>query len=218
MAIVRKILEIQQNIQVEKGGFNEKHGFAYFREEDVVNAVKAEMNDRDIIVRYETLDYKHEGFFDTNGRYRPRANALVKFTFIDVEDDSEFSVTVGAEGSGTGDDVSSRKLATQARKIAFLQVFQIGETNERYDSDSQPEQEPINNSTPTEAPKNVSELIGEIGAIVSDPSNPILADNITALGNRISKELGVEEKARVWKKSEAVLVKILEAIKNGEVE
>lgn len=218
MAINQKVLAIQQGIQVEKGGFNEKHGFAYFREEDVVNAVKAELNERSIIVRYETLDYKHEGFYDSNGRYRPRANATVRFTFIDVEDDSEFSVVVAAEGSGTGDDVSSRKLATMARKIAFLQVFQIGETNERYDSDSQPEQEPINNSTPAERPLNASELKAKVGDIVRDADNPVTGAIVNTIGSRIAKEKGLDETPAAWMKSEVVLTALLEAVKRGEVE
>lgn len=218
MSINKKILAIQQEVQVEKTGFNEKHGFTYFREEDVVNAVKLEMNKRDIIVKYEALSHNHEAFYDSNGRYRPRASGEIKFTFVDTEDESELSIIVGAEGSGTGDDVSSRKLATQARKIAFLQLFQIGETNERYDSDSQPEQEPVNMTTPAaDAGGDMNVLTSTIGDLIRG-DNAIDAPMVKAVGTRIAAELGVSLDQKEWKSNVDVLAALVKALKNGEVE
>lgn len=216
MSITSKILEIQKRIEVQKTGYNEKHGFTFFREEDVVNAVREELNAHGIIVRQTVEDYRHEAIYDTNGRYRPRASAVVHFQFIEVESGETFDVSVGAEGSGTGDDVSSRKLATQARKIAFLQTFQIGEGSDRYDSDSQGEQEPIATVAPASKGQNTAELVAWVGDQIRDENSPIDADIVNKVGSRIAVELGLQPKG--WNNEGAVLEKLVAALKAGEVE
>ena len=214
--IIEKILNIQQTIQVEKLGVNEKHGFTYFREEDIVNAVRDQLNQHGIIVQKEMASYDHVGIYDTNGRYRPRASGTVKFTFISVDDGSEFEVSVGAEGSGTGDDVSSRKLATQARKIASLDTFQIGESNDRYDSDSQGEQEPINMTPPPAPQATVAGLMDEIGKLVNDKVTD--GPTVNTVGSRIAKELGIDPTPKAWRRDSRVLEPLIAAIVAGEVE
>ena len=227
--ILSKIHSIQSEIVVEKTGWNEKHEFSYYKEEDVLNAVKALLNKYKVVVRKKMLRYEHSAFYDNNGRYRPRANADVQFTFVDIEDGSEFPVEVSAEGSGTGDDVSSRKLATQARKIAYLDTFQITEQNDRFDGDSQGEQEPVNNAVQAPEPEvgpSLNELQAEIGKFVNGyededgkkhPSTHTGAQ-VNALGTRHAKELKVDEKPTVWRKDINALAKIVESLGKGEVE
>ena len=226
--ILKKIHAIQSEIVVEKTGYNEKHEFTYFKEEDVLNAVKKLLNQHGVVVRKKMLRYEHSAFYDNNGRYRPRANADVQFTFVDIEDGSEFPVEVSAEGSGTGDDVSSRKLATQARKIAYLDTFQITEQNDRYDGDSHGEQEPVNNSAPVEEPEvgpSLNELQAAVGRFVNgyedeDGKHPAThtGPQVNAIGTRIAKTLKVDPKPAVWRKDINVLAGVVEAMTKGEVE
>lgn len=226
--ILKKIHDIQKEIVVEKTGYNEKHEFSYYKEEDVLNAVKALLNKFGVIVRKKMLRYEHNAFYDSNGRYRPRANADVQFTFIDIEDGSEFPVEVSAEGSGTGDDVSSRKLATQARKIAYLDTFQITEQNDRFDGDSQGEQEPVNNSIPVPEPEvgpSLNELQAEIGKFVNGYEDEDgkhdathTGPQVNALGTRHAKALKVDVKPAVWRKDINVLAAVVKSLHAGETE
>ena len=217
MNIFEKILEIQKTIQVEKTGINEKHGFMFFREEDVTNAVKAEMNKHGIIVRYEIETYNHEAFYDAHGRYRPRASGVVRFTFISVEDGSEMTISVGAEGSGTGDDVSSRKFSTQARKIAFLQAFQIGEANDRFDSDGSDEQPAVNMTEPVDPSAGLNDLTAKVGEMIRDES-PVDGPMVNAVGTRLAAELGASADQKEWKRDVRVMAALVKALENGEAE
>lgn len=228
MPINQKILTIQQRVEIEKTGYNDKHEFSYYKEEDVLMGVKALMNELGVIVRKKMLRYEHNAFYDNNGRYRPRANADVEFTFIDVEDGTEFVVSVSAEGSGTGDDVSSRKLATQARKIALLDTFLITEENPRFDGDSQGEQEPVNNSVPAPEPEvgpSLNELQAEIGKFVNgyedeDGKHPAThtGAQVNALGKRHAAELKVSDDQKVWRKDINVLAAVVQSLHKGEME
>lgn len=228
MPINQKILKIQQEVEVEKTGYNEKHEFSYYKEEDVLMGVKKLMNQLGVIVRKKMLRFEHTAFYDNNGRYRPRANADVEFTFIDVEDGTEFVVSVSAEGSGTGDDVSSRKLATQARKIALLDTFLITEENPRFDGDSQGEQEPVNNAVQAPEPEvgpSLNELQAEVGKFVNgyededgkhDPTHT--GAQVNALGTRHAKALKVDPKPTVWRKDINVLAAVVKSLHAGETE
>lgn len=218
MAIAQKILNIQQNLHAEKTGWDERQEYAYWKADDIARSVKEQMNKEGIIHRTSILEWSEDNKWDTNGRNRPRVTFKAAVTFVDVEDGSEFTTEVVATGADTGGDKATRKAQIQAFKIAIVDLFIITEDAEKYDSDGEKESEPINNTAPAEAPKNVSELSGEIGAIVTDETNPVSGELVTKIGNRIAKELGVDEKPREWKRSEAVLQRVLEAIKNGEVE
>lgn len=228
MPINQKMLDIRQRIKVEKTGWNEKHEFAYFKESDVLTAARDEMNRVGVIPRTRVIRYEHNAFYDNNGRYRPRANADVEVAFIDVEDGTEFVTVVAAEGSGTGDDVSSRKLATQARKIAYLTAFDITEDNDRFDGDASEDQEPVNNSAPVEEPEvgpSLADLTAKIGKYVGGWEDEdgkhealVTGSQVNALGTKFAKELNVSETPRVWRKDITVLAKVAESIEKGEVE
>lgn len=228
MPINQKILDIRQHIKVEKTGYNEKHEFSYFKESDVLAAARDEMNRVGVVVRSRVLRSEHVAFYDNNGRYRPRVNGELEFVFVDAEDGSEFLTTVVAEGSGVGDDVSSRKLATQARKIAYLTVFDITEDNDRFDGDSQGEQEPANMIAPVEEPEvgpSLADLTTRIGKYVSGwededgkHEGSVTGAQVTALGTKFAEQLKVDTTPRVWRKDINVLLEVVKAIEKGEVE
>ena len=219
MAILQKILEIQKTIQVEKTGEHPKYG-AFMRDEDVVNAVRAELNKHGIVVTSEVIEATHGASTDANGRYRPSLFARINFTFTDVEDGTSATQGVFGEGASIGDDVSSRKAFTQARKIAFLQLFQIGEVNDSYDSDSERSAVPGAEMASEEAnqqQQTVAELSATVADMVNDPQmDHITGPVVTEVGNRVAIEiLGQETKAAVWKKNKDVLLKLIAELENG---
>lgn len=220
MPVLEKILSIQSEIEVAKTGYDERHGYTYYKAEDTLNAVRNAMSQHKLIVRPRVKEMLHDAFYDNTGRYRPHAYAVIEYTFIDTEDGSEHTVEVIAEGSSVGDDKSSRKLFTQAQKIAFLQTFLISEDNESFDSDGKPEMEPVN-VAPVEDKKadaaSIAELTNAIGELVR--GGAVDSATVTKVGQRISDEvLGAGKKATEWKKDTRVLEQLVKALKNGDVE
>lgn len=220
MPINKKILDIQSMIEVQKTGYDERHGYSYYKAEDTLNAVRKELSHRGIIVRPRVKEWLHEGFYDNNGRYRPRVASVAEFTFIDTEDDTEFTVEVFGEGTDTGGDKGSRKAWTQLQKIAFLQTFLISEDNESYDSDGKPEAEPVNVAPVVEKKADaasIAELTNAVSELIRD--GIIEAATVTKVGQRISDAvLGEGKTSTAWKKDPRVLEQLVSALKNGEVE
>ena len=127
------------------------------------------------------------------------------------------TISVGAEGSGTGDDVSSRKFSTQARKIAFLQAFQIGEANDRFDSDSSDEQPAVNMAEPVDPSAGLNDLTAKVGEMIRDES-PVDGPMVNAVGTRLAAELGVSGDQKEWKRDVRVMAALVKALENGEAE
>lgn len=218
--IFKKILAIQSEIEVQRSGYDEKHGYSYFTASDTLEAVRDQMSKHGIIVRSNVKDWTHDSFYDNNGRYRPHVASVIEFIFTDSEDGSEYRTEVFAEGSDVGSDKSSRKAFTQAQKVAFLSVFLISENNDQFDSDGKPEMEPVN-VKPVEETKaeaaSVAELTNAIGELVR--GGVVDAPTVTKVGQRIAQSvLGEKTAATVWKKDARVLEQLVNALKNGEVE
>jgi len=221
MPILKKILEIQSTIEVEKTGYDERHGYSYFTASDTLDAVRNAMSQQGVIVRPRVKEWTHEAFYDNTGRYRPRVASIIEFAFIDVDDATEHVIEVFAEGTDTGGDKGSRKAFTQAQKIAFLQTFLISENNDSFDSDGKPELEPVNNSEKVAETKvaaaSIAELTNAIGELVR--SGTVEAPTVTKVGQRISDSVFGEKKTpTAWKKDARVLEQLVTALKNGEVE
>lgn len=218
--IFKKILAIQSEIEVQRSGYDEKHGYSYFTASDTLEAVRDQMSKHGIIVRSNVKDWTHDSFYDNNGRYRPHVASVIEFIFTDSEDGSEYRTEVFAEGSDVGSDKSSRKAFTQAQKIAFLTVFLISENNDQFDSDGKPELEPVNVKPveeKIEAAESVADLTAQIGELVK--SGTIEASVVNKVGQRISdKVLGEGVSATAWRKDARVLQELAKALRNGEVE
>ena len=222
--INRKILEIQQSIKVEKSGEHPKYG-AFMRDEDVVAAVRQELNAKGIIVTTRNRRGVHNAETDVGGRYTPNVFIELSYVFIDVETGEELVFESFGEAKSVGDDVSSRKAATQARKIAFLQLFQIGEVNDQYDSDSAEAAVPDAEPAPAQKSEeekvkagNLKEVVTAINAIVNDKENPIDGARVNLEGQAIAGEDVTQPQ---WRKDLFVMTKLLEKLNkimmDGEV-
>lgn len=219
MGINVKILEIQKTVEVEKTGWDDRNEYAYFKADDVLNAIRAKLNELGIITRSRILKWEQENFYDSNGRGRPRTTAEVEVVYIDVETGEEYPTSVIATGSDIGGDKGPRKVATQAKKISLIDTFLITEESGKFDSDNDPEQEPANMQAPVEQPEagpSLPELTAEIGDLINSGTTD--GPTVGKIGNRIAKELGVAEDQKVWRRDINVIAGVHKAILAGEVE
>ena len=219
MSINDKILKIQQTLEVEKTGWDERSEFAYFRADDVANAVRKALNERGIIHRTTITNLRDDNFYDPNGRNRPRVTFQATVTFIDVEDGSELSTDVIATGSDTGGDKSTRKAQVQAFKEAAIDLFIITEEFGKFDSDGDKEAEPVA-TTPTkrEQSETAAELLNKLTAMVKDESNVLVTGEwVGKIAPPIAEKYGIGKLRKDWGNSVEVLTEILKAAENGEV-
>lgn len=113
-------------------------GFPFIRVEDILSAVRPLMEQHGVIMKTELVNVDHsvqlavgkaamDGTPILDGKVpNMRAFTYVQicYTFIDIDDDSEFSVTIPAESIDI-QDKASRKAMTSALKTALMQVFLI---------------------------------------------------------------------------------------------
>ncbi|AXC36179.1 hypothetical protein SEA_FORK_71 [Microbacterium phage Fork] len=212
--IFGKILHIQQNLTIEKTGYDERQDYHYFRAEDVAVGVRRAMSEQKIIHYTEILETREDNKWDQNGRNRPRVSFTARVHFVDTEDGSSVSTDVVATGSDTGGDKGTRKAQVQAFKIAAVDLFIITEEHDKFDSDGDKESEPINmDEAPQEVRATVQELVAEVAAITKDESNPITGKDVGEIGAKIAKELGFGIKSTIWKKESAVMERVVAELK-----
>ena len=217
MGINAKILSIQQEANVEKTGFDERQEYYYFKADDVLNAVRKQLNAKGIVTRSRILRWEQENFYDTNGRGRPRTTAEVEVVYVDAESGEEFVTSALATGSDVGGDKGPRKLATQAKKISLLDTFLIGENSDRFDSDSDPEQPAVNMTEPVDPSAGLNDLTAKVGEMIRDES-PVDGPMVNAVGTRLAAELGVSGDQKEWKRDVRVMAALVKALENGEAE
>ena len=217
MGINAKILSIQQEVNVEKTGFDERQEYYYFKADDVLNAVRKQLNAKGIVTRSRILRWEQENFYDTNGRGRPRTTAEVEVVYVDAESGEEFVTSALATGSDVGGDKGPRKLATQAKKISLLDTFLIGENSDRFDSDSDPEQPAVNMTEPVDPSAGLNDLTAKVGEMIRDES-PVDGPMVNAVGTRLAAELGVSIDQKEWKRDVRVMAALVKALENGEAE
>jgi len=217
MGINAKMLSIQQEVNVEKTGFDERQEYYYFKADDVLNAVRKQLNAKGIVTRSRILRWEQENFYDTNGRGRPRTTAEVEVVYVDAESGEEFVTSALATGSDVGGDKGPRKLATQAKKISLLDTFLIGENSDRFDSDSDPEQPAVNMTEPVDPSAGLNDLTAKVGEMIRDES-PVDGPMVNAVGTRLAAELGVSGDQKEWKRDVRVMAALVKALENGEAE
>ena len=229
--ILKKMLQIQQDITVEKTGWDDRNEYAYWKADDVAAAVRKIMNTVGVIHRVELINVDDASRVDSQGRERRRLTTTSKIIFIDPEDGSEFPHEVVATGSDIGGDKDTRKAAVQAFKIATMDLFIIVEGLESFDNDHEGEADPgvTTKATPetkkAEQARGLRELDKLVGGFIKDPENPITGPILKALADEIAAEHGVEQDSKVWRKDARVLEPIaatleqaLEALKSGTAE
>ena len=217
MAILKKIAELRDSLNVEKTGYDERSEFYFFRASDVANAIRKGMAEHGIVHRTEVNEWTEDNKWDQNGRNRPRHTVKATVTFVDIDDGSEFSTQVIATGSDTGSDRGPRKAMTQVFKEAVIDVFIVTDEMEKFDSDSYPEQEPIS-TIPAEDPSaGLNDLTAKVGEMIRDES-PVDGPMVNAVGTRLAAELGVSADQKEWKRDVRVMAALVKALENGEAE
>lgn len=209
--IYGKILKIQQTLEVEKNGYDERQDFYYYKADDVAKAMRKSMNEHGVIHRTEIHETREDNKWDQNGRNRPRISVTGSIIFIDPDDGSEFRTDVVATGSDTGGDKAPRKLHVQMFKVAAVDIFKVTDEFAAFDSDGDKESEPINmnQAPPAEKAKTLNELVARVSEITKDESNAVDGKQVGAIGNKIAKELGFEQKSAVWRKQDSVMVRVV---------
>ena len=217
---VPKIYNAIANIQagvgnVPKNGIGpaSQGSYKYVKNDDILEAISKLMIENRVITR--PVITNHELVTREIGANRFVAMTVVTLdvTYISVEDGSEFTVSVTAEGADNGDK-GGRKAVTQAQKIANLLTFNIA-TGEP-DPDGMEVLPVAQSATPvqkriaTASANGPTKLYNEIKAFLG--ANELPGSVANGIGNRISG--GNAE----WMKDESILAEVLKALKNGEVE
>lgn len=225
--ILKKMLQIQQDITVEKTGWDDRNEYAYWKADDVAAAVRKIMNTVGVIHRVELINVDDASRVDSQGRERRRLTTTSKIIFIDPEDGSEFPHEVVATGSDIGGDKDTRKAAVQAFKIAAVDLFVVAEGMETMDSDDAEEADPedvtaVAESKAAAVSRSLRELDKIVGGFIKDEANPITGPILKALADEIAEEHGVEQDSKVWRKDSrvmepvaAILEKALDALDKG---
>lgn len=226
--IYKKIAAIQEGvgaIPMNGVGPAQKGGFAFIKGADLIDGVRREVIKNGVITRVKTL--KHEvNAREVNNRTIINTSVLVSYTYIDIDDGSEFENIVAGEGSDIGSDTATRKSFSQALKINHLQVFNIS-SNEDVDSDSHapielPEPGKVEQKAPTkaaEAKAAKEQSVAEIRAVIAekfiqDPKSPYDSASVNALGKKITgKESNGSDG---WGFNVGDLKKIIAALDRGE--
>lgn len=218
--IFKKMLQIQQDLVVEKTGWDERNEYAYWRADDVAAAVRGIMNSVGVIHRVELMNVDDASRVDAQGRERRRLTTTSKIIFIDPDDGSEFPHEVVATGSDIGGDKDTRKAAVQAFKIAAVDLFVVAEGMDRMDSDGDAEAEPEDTTAVAEskvaaASRNLRELDKVIGGMLKDEANPVTPLILKNLANEIAEQNGVEQDSKVWRKDSRVMEPVAEILEQA---
>lgn len=218
--ILKKMLQIQQDLVVEKTGWDERNEYAYWRADDVAVAVRRIMNEVGVIHRVELINVDDASRVDAQGRERRRLTTTSRIIFIDPDDGSEFPHDVVATGSDIGGDKDTRKAAVQAFKIAAVDLFVVAEGMERLDSDGEAEAEPEDLSAPAEskaaaASRSLRELDKVVGGFIKDPENPVTGPILKALADEIAEEHGVEQDSKIWRKDARVMEPVADILERA---
>lgn len=217
---VPKIYSAIANIQAGVGnipkngvGPASQGSYKYVKNDDILESISKLMIENKVITRPNIR--RHELVTREIGANRFVAMTVVELevTYISLEDGSEFTTVVIAEGADNGDK-GGRKAVTQAQKIANLLTFNIatGEPDPdgmevtAVESKASPAAKKIASASASSASKIHNEIKAFLGA------NDLPGSVANAIGARIS---GGDSS---WATDEKVLAEVLKALKNGEVE
>lgn len=224
--IYKKILDIRKGLVIEKTGWDERNEYAYFKADDIAAAVRAGMDEHDVIHRTKLVEHNDNSRVDDNGRFHGRHTNQYQITFIDVDDQSEFTVDVVSTGADIGGDKHARKAAVQAFKIAAIDLFMIVEGLDKFDNDGEAEADAQAVAPPqskvAEKARDLRALDKVVGGILKADDNPVTPAVLKALGDSVAEDLGIDQDSKVWRKDARAMEKIatvleqaLAALKDG---
>lgn len=124
-SLYAKLAEVMREIgYVEKRGFNDFHKYAYVTEADLVDAVRAKLAERNVVVIPSLSGIDERGVTNAKGKASTITTARVAFTFCD----GDSGQTHTAEWAGAGDDPADKglyKAYTGAVKYFLMKSFLI---------------------------------------------------------------------------------------------
>jgi hypothetical protein len=211
--IYNAIANIQSGVgNIPKNGVGpaSQGSYKYVKNDDILEAISKLMIENKVITRPNIR--RHELVTREIGANRSVAMTVVELevTYISLEDGSEFTTVVIAEGADNGDK-GGRKAVTQAQKIANLLTFNI--------ATGEPDPDGIEVVPEASKPSAVRQKIDKAGG--SNTYNEIKAFlGANGLEGAVANKLGdrLSGGKADWSKDEKVLAEVLKALKNGEVE
>ena len=191
---VPKIYNAIANIQagvgnVPKAGIGpaSQGSYKYVKNDDILEAISKLMIENKVITRPVITNHQLVTREIGANRFVAMTIVTLDVTYISVEDGSEFTVSVTAEGADNGDK-GGRKAVTQAQKIANLLTFNIATGEPDPDGmEVTPVAQsatPVQNRIATASATGPSRLYNEIKAFLG--ANELPGSVANGIGNRIS--------------------------------
>jgi hypothetical protein len=188
--------------------------YKYVKNDDILEAISRLMVENGVITRPRINGYELVSREIGAGRVVPLTVVHVEITYISIEDGSEMTVQVSAEGADNGDK-AGRKAITQAQKIANLLTFNIA-TGEP-DPDGIEVTSVAQHATP--AASKIEKAKSATGGTFNEIKAFLGANGLSgSVANTLGERLSGGKPSSEWSKDEAVLKEILKALKAGEVE
>lgn len=216
--IYQAIAAIQAGVgNIPKNGIGpaSQGSYKYVKNDDILESISKLMVANNVITRPEITGYELVTREIGAGRMVPLTIVHVRITYISVEDGSEFTVSVSAEGADNGDK-AGRKAITQAQKIANLLTFNIA-TGEP-DPDGM-EVTPVAQQATPRAMAQAEKKSADHEKVFAEIKQFLGANGLTgSVANKLGDRLSGGKPASEWSTDAAVLKNVLKALKAGEVE
>jgi hypothetical protein len=213
--IYKAIAAIQAGVgNIPKSGIGpaSQGSYKYVKNDDILEAISKLMIEHKVITKPVITNHQLVTREIGANRTVPMTVVTLDVTYISIEDGSEFTVSVTAEGADNGDK-GGRKAVTQAQKIANLLTFNIA-TGEP-DPDGMEVSPVAQHASPVAGKIEKAAASGTYNQIKTFLGTAGLSGSVAnTIGGRISGGKASSE----WTTDEAVLKQVLAALKAGEVE
>jgi hypothetical protein len=213
--IYKAIAAIQAGVgNIPKAGIGpaSQGSYKYVKNDDILEAISKLMIEHKVITKPVITNHQLVTREIGANRSVPMTVVTLDVTYISIEDGSEFTVSVTAEGADNGDK-GGRKAVTQAQKIANLLTFNIA-TGEP-DPDGMEVQPIAQQASPVQGKIEKAAASGTYNQIKTFlGANGLSGSVANTIGGRISGGKPSSE----WTTDESVLKQVLAALKAGEVE
>jgi hypothetical protein len=213
--IYKAIAAIQAGVgNIPKSGIGpaSQGSYKYVKNDDILEAISKLMIEHKVITKPVITNHQLVTREIGANRTVPMTVVTLDVTYISIEDGSEFTVSVTAEGADNGDK-GGRKAVTQAQKIANLLTFNIA-TGEP-DPDGMEVSPVAQHASPVANKIEKAAASGTYNQIKTFlGANGLSGSVANTIGGRISGGKASSE----WTTDEVVLKQVLAALKAGEVE
>jgi hypothetical protein len=213
--IYKAIAAIQAGVgNIPKAGVGpaSQGSYKYVKNDDILEAISKLMIEHKVITKPVITNHQLVTREIGANRTVPMTVVTLDVTYISIEDGSEFTVSVTAEGADNGDK-GGRKAVTQAQKIANLLTFNIA-TGEP-DPDGMEVSPVAQHASPVAGKIEKAAASGTYNQIKTFLGTAGLSGSVAnTIGGRISGGKASSE----WTTDEVILKQVLAALKAGEVE